>query len=347
MNDILMYISLGIKIVILIILIAILLKINLMSPVKKIEKFTTKGSTTPPDTIYCTSTVKDKSNPTCSLTKSERKKLNNVSRDAFETNKNDKLKIITYDEIVIIKDDFEKLAARANNLTIDTEQLARPFEKVNSYSYMNGKEIDNSRIIEFIKIIGDKMDIIKKNMDDVINIANKARYINYYYYTDYWHSFNFSDNRIKSRLFTPLNSALKSIIIDIEPNIIDYYLFAKAFIELKEGTNIYNIYTNAVAKKTLFYRFKNKITQGRYQIDIHKIYYDDVKRRIWNKDKGRWQVVNDLKDKYDTGAPTYYANYFYIWKLYDSTVRKYIAEGSKPEVKLTGGGIYQFDGAIY
>lgn len=341
-----MYISLGIKIVILIILIAILLKINLMSPVKKIEKFTTEGSTTPA-TIYCTSTIKDKSNPTCSLTKSQQKTLKN-SKD-FETNKNAKLKIITYDEIVIIKDDFEKLAAHANKLTIETEQLARPFEKVNSYSYMNGKEIDNSRIIEFIKIIGDKMDIIKKNMDDVINIANKARYIYSYYYTDYWHSFDFSDNRIKSQLHTPLNSALKSIIINNEPNIIDYYLFAKAFIELKEGTNIYKIYTNAVAGKTLFYSFKNKITQGRYQIDMHKIYYDDIKRRIWNKERKRWQMVNDLKDKYDTKAPTYYANYFYIWKLYDSdsTVRKYIAEGSKPEVKLTGGGIYQFDGAIY
>jgi len=213
---------------------------------------------------------------------------------------------------------------------------------------MNGKEIDKSRIIEFVKIIGDKMDIIKKNMDDVINIANKARYVYYYYYTDYWRYFNFSDNRIKSQLHTPLNSALTSIIINIEPNIIDYYLFAKAFIELKEGTNIYKIYTNALADKTLFYSFKNKlINSGRYSIEIDKIFYNDIKRRIWNAKRKKWEFVNDLKDKYDIKAPTYYANYFYLWKIYDSTEKKYIAEGLKPEVKLTGGGIYQFDGAIY
>lgn len=347
-----MYISLGIKIVILIILIAILLKINLMSPVKKIEKFTTEDSTTLAKK-YCTSTIKDKSNPTCSLTRSEKQKLDkggtSQNRALFELEKNNKLKSITYDEIDIIKNAFVALKDEANKLTIETEQLARPFEKVNSYSYMGGKEIDKSRIIEFVKIIGDKMDIIKKNMDDVINIANKARYVYYYYYTDYWHSFNFSDNRIKGQLFTPLNNALKSIIINIEPNIIEYYLFAKAFIELKEGTNIYKIYTNALEQKTLFYSFKNKIiNRGRYSIDIDRIYYDDVNKKTWNNQKKRWEIVKDaeLKGKYDTEAPTYYANYFYIWKIYDSTERKYIEYSLKPEVKLLpkfGGGIYQFD----
>jgi hypothetical protein len=343
MNDILMYISLGIKIVILIILIAILLKINLMSPVKKIEKFTTEGSTTPTD--YCTSTVKDKSNPTCSLTRLEKEKLeNNVSRDDFETNKNAKLKSITYDEIVIIKNAFVKLAADANKLTIETEQLAKPFDIVTTSAGVYEKVIDKSRIIEFVKIIGDKMDIIKKNMDDVINITDKVRYIYYYYYTSYWDRFNFSDKRIFSELYTPLNNALKSII-ENEDLIKNYYLYAQGFIGFKEGTDIYNKYTEILKNNTVRNHLPSKKTGARrYSIDLKKITYNRVIAEKKNDKTGKLEVdqSRSLKDKYDTEAPTYYANYFYLWRIYDYTERKYIAEGLKPEVKLTGGGIYQF-----
>jgi hypothetical protein len=349
MNDILMYISLGIKIVILIILIAILLKINLMSPVKKIEKFTTEGSTTPAN--YCTSTIKDKSNPTCSLTRSEKEKLDTggtlLSRDTYESDKNAKLKSITYDEIVIIKDAFVKLAADANKLTIETEQLAKPFDIVTTSAGVYEKVIDKSRIIEFVKIIGDKMDIIKKNMDDVINITDKVRYIYYYYYTSYWDRFNFSDKRIFSELYTPLNNALKSIR-ENEDLIKNYYLYAQGFIGFKEGTDIYNKYTEILKDNTVRNDLPSKKTGARrYSIDLKKITYDRVIAEKKNDKTGKLEVdqSRSLKDKYDTEAPTYYANYFYLWRIYDYTERKYIAEGLKPEVKLSpkfGGGIYQF-----
>jgi len=94
--------------------------------------------------------------------------------------------------------------------------------------------------------------------------------------------------------------------------------------------------------------FPSKVKEGDYSIDIVKKHYDDIVKKTWNDSAKKWEIVKDteLKGKYDTKAPTYYANYFYIWRIYDNTQKKFIAYSLKPEVKLLpkfGGGIYQFD----
>ena len=235
------------------------------------------------------------------LTKREYNYLN--GSNTYDTNKeneikkNNKLASITYTEINDLITTFTNLAdivagklVSVDNVpkrvggTIDTlSDLAQQFP-YKYYKYPNPrfnemrKTMDKSKILDYLKIITDNYDTIKKITDDIIEKANRVRYIYYYYYIGDWTNYFTSTTRPNNNIYTDLYSKLTEqldLISDAETKAIDLYSHTKGFLNMKEGTaDVYRAYTDALNQNRIFndYITGEKAT-NKVSIKLNKEYF--------------------------------------------------------------------------
>jgi hypothetical protein len=164
------------------------------------------------------------------------------------------------------------------------------------------------------------MDNIKKLLDDIVDKANGVRYIFYNYYLDSWSSS--SVNKEVLDLKNGLRTVLTAIT-DKETIAIDHYLYAKGFINMTPGSQLYNAYTDALSKNKIYIDGKDWVNKIKFE--IYKDYYE---RKCGFK--GEKYAVYDPYDATNFKL-NYGADFFYRWKPYDYGSRKYIAESNRPQ----------------
>lgn len=316
-----------IKVMILIVLIIILTKINLLSSVKTIEKFDNYKlpSSDPRD---------DKT-----LTIIEYNNLNN--NNTYETNvqneynKNNKLKSITYSEIKNIIATFTDIATETENDINNLLVLAKPFpEKIYTFKKSPSQKIltmDKTKILDYLKTINDNFDTIKIKTDNIVSRGNSVRYIFYNYYTSYWNSYFTSVERDNNEVYSLYNKLMEVLlkISSAEKKAIDLYLYAKGFITMKEGTDIYKYYKDALeSEPTKIYNDFNTGEKSKDKIAFlfYKIYYK-YNCCITTNEKKKEYDPNNLKNF----NSNYGESYYYTWKVFDYKSGKYVAEGERPK----------------
>lgn len=328
MKGILMYISMVIKVMILIVLIIILTKINLLSSsVKTIENFDN----------YKLPSSDPRGDKT--LTIIEYNNLNN--NNTYETNvqneynKNNKLQSITYSEIKNIIATFTDIAIETENDIKNLLVLAKPFpEKIYTFKRFPSQKIltmDKTKILDYVKTINDNLDTIKIKTNNIVSRGNRVRYIFYNYYTSYWNSYFTSEKRENNEVYSLYNE-LNELLFKIssaEKNAIDLYLYAKGFITMKEGTDIYKYYKDALeSKPTKIYNDFNTEEISKDKIGFLFV-KKDYKYNCCNTttEKNKEYNPNNLKNF----ESNYGESYYYTWKVFDYKSGKYVAEGERPK----------------
>ena len=327
MKEILMYISIAIKVIILIILIAILFKITSVSSIKTIEKFQDYE----PDLNRAAINARmDKT-----LTQREYKFLNEsntaATNEAYLKSKDAKLSLITESEINDLITTFRADARRVTEDLKILSKLSKPFPE-KTITFPNRPSVtrqimDKSKILDYLQIISDNFDTIKRLTDNIIEITNHVRYMYYYYYITYWDEYFTSAPRSNYNVYANLYSKLTTplyAISNAETSAIDLYLHAKGFLNMKEGTQ--DVYRCYIENKDRIY---NDFITGDTYTD--KIMLSLSKTQINNcgisytRNNGGFDPINSANFKLYLGA-----SFFYIWRVYDYKLKKYIAEGEKP-----------------
>ena len=387
MDEILMYISIAIKVIILIILIAILFKITSVSSVKTIEKFGDNE-----DLLKLLDPRGDKT-----LTLKEANDIWNfrkIKLSTYDEKRIATIKSIKLDEITNLVKELkliEDKMARGSISIFDADKdvikqtytITYPPRKKGGKStsdtYTDVRVIDATKILENVeKIINGtkyinldtyrivptdqidqidqtpgnivKLDFnrIKEITDYIVYNANKARYYYYNYFlesSDYDININEIDNKILP-IYQKLRSVLNAMTDtnrDIKGSVgsaIDSYLFAKAFIDMKKGTEIYEIYDHAFKKNNPtssgYHPLPFYLNNIKFVIDS-TLYYDTIITKQVIPSYVRRSEGYDVKSEIIVLDPInkYSDRYFYVWRLYDvANNNKLIATGPLPEIQI-------------
>jgi len=282
-----------------------------------------------------------------------------VTRSQFETDKNNKLSMINETEIYyfiikfkIIADNIETDVKYDKNNTTNLVALSKPFPAITyTYKRMPSETIpvmDKTKLFDYLASIKSNFDTIKRKRDYIIKIANYVRYIQYNYYlsSTYWNPFyttkttttqppSLPPNSNVNSLYKQLNDVL-SRITSAETTAIDLYLNAKGFLTMKEGSDVYKYYSDALTSSKIYNDVGS--TKDKFDFTLEPRNYKNnctIKTTDNKVDKMKdYDRYNSNNSETTFGSLTYYT-----WKVYDYNNSKYVAESERPK------GIYLKDGS--
>ena len=274
------------------------------------------------------------------------------TRSQFETDKNNKLSMINETEIYyfiikfkIIANNIETEVKYDKNNTTNLIALSKPFPAV-TYKYKRMPSetkpvMEKTKLFNYLASIKSNFDIIKRKRDDIIKIANRVRYIQYNYYlsSNYWNP-NYTTPQIPPKsnvnsLYKPLNDVL-SRIISAESTSIDLYLNAEGFLTMKEGSDVYKYYSDALASSKVYNDVGSAKDKFGFTLESRNYENNCTIKTANNKVDKTYDYDPNNSNNFETkfGSSTYYT-----WKVIDyNNNYKYVAESERPK------GIYLKNG---